>query len=245
MIRKLAVFIATRLPPKTVTGRIIPWTTLFLAVFGAAWTWFQYSQSLQIQRASTVLSIHRQFLQAFPKGSDQFTQRTQQDLILLSFEIQCQVFRDTAQGSDETTPEEILTRCDQLTIEDRDALNRISAQRPKNARETIRDRLTKATEVDGPGADRMITFFRSLQVCVERNLCDRSIAIELFQRDIVGLLNTTCSYGLQRDGFRAESQLLAQFLGESAALDTAYWNTDPRREDMFFCSYLRRGQLET
>ena len=86
----------------------------------------------------------------------------------------------------------------------------------------------------------MATFFRSLQVCVDRNLCDRGILIEIFQRDIIGFLNLTCNYGLKRDGFRAESQLLAQFLGKSAALETAYWNTDFQREDMFACTYLRQ-----
>lgn len=237
-MRAVFVPLARFLPSRLVSGRIIPWATLTLATFGAGWTLFQYADGVGAQRSQTTLAIHRQFLDTFPDGAQSITGKPQLRLLEDVFRLRCETYR-TAIANGDMPQSSDLPQCEKVSISDRVVLDDIGADAPQSVRKKIRE-ASGVTKVDDPAAARrMMTYLRSLQVCVERNLCHHEITTELFAGDIVAFLNVSCDLGMIDAEYDRQARLLAGFVRGLLPDETIPWNTDPDRIDLFRCDFLR------
>lgn len=238
MMRSVWVWLARRVPSRLVTNRLVPWITLFLGALGASWTLFQYSNSIGIQRSTTTLTIHRQFLVTFPEGAREITGLSAEAQTIETFRVRCHVYR-AAMENGVLTADERLSDCKTITFADRSLLDEIGADAPEALREQIRAALDTAVLTNTAPARRMMTYFRSLQVCVERRRCDPEITSELFAGDIVAFLNLTCELAERDAEFVRQGKMLGRFARSLLPDGTIPWNIDPDRVDLFRCNHLR------
>lgn len=238
MTRAVWPWLARRVPSRAVTNRLVPWITLFLGAAGAVWTLFQYSNSVGIQRSATTLTIHRQFLVTFPEGAQEITGLSAEAQTIETFRVRCNVYR-VAMENGVLSPNEMLSDCMAVTLADRSLLDEIGAEAPEAVREQIRTALDTTVLTKTAPARRMMTYFRSLQVCVERHQCDPEITSELFAGDIVAFLNITCALAERDAEFMRQGKMLGRFARSLLADGTILWNTDPHRMDLFRCNHLR------
>jgi|GEM_PF-3864594 len=237
-MRVLLINMARMLPSKVISDRILPWLTLTLATFGAVWTLFQYSDGVGIQRANTTLAIHRQFLDSFPEGAQTFTQISDDERVRRILKLRCEFYETAAAGKKFklTMP---LPNCSTISVEEMSVLDEIGKDISTSLRAELRGKMATLVPLDYGPARRMMTFFRSLQVCVEISQCNLEISGELFAGDIVAFLNATCPLALNDKEFARNGALLGTFTRTLLPLGVIPWNIDPSREDLFACNYLR------
>ena len=239
-MRWLLVRMARALPSRSVADRVLPWIMLLLAAFGAGWTLFQYTNGVDIQRANTTLSIHRQFLDTFPDGAQSFTQVSDDERVREILKIRCERYEKAV--ADGILPDQPpLPDCATVSEDDFELLGQISPHVPQSIRDDIRTEMNLIKVGSFGDARRMMTFFRSLQVCVERNQCNIEITSELFAGDIVAFLNASCSVALVDREFDRQGRILAGFARGLLPDGVIPWNTDPSRIDLFSCDYLRKS----
>jgi len=238
MMRWFWIWLARRVPSRLVTARLVPWFTLLLAMLGAGWTFFQYTDSVAIQRSNTTFAIHRQFLVTFPNGAQDITGLTQEELIEITLRIRCKTYEDTLPTDTFSQGEQPLD-CQTVTLNDLTRLEDMGQAAPDSVREQIRDTLNSTLSASSASARRMMTYFRSLQVCAERHQCDRQITSELFAGDIVAFLNLTCELAKHDAEFARQGELLGTFMRTMISEENIPWNTDGRRKSLFTCEHLR------
>lgn len=237
-MRSVLVPLARWFPSRLVSDRILPWVTLGLATFGAAWTLYQYTSGVDIQRAETTLSIHRQFLDTFPDGALGFEDLTEEALFHRVLKIRCDLYAVAV--VDGRLPDTLtLPVCDDVSMSDIAALDAFGDLAPQPLREEIRAQVGNIEGIEPLQARRMVTFLRSLQVCVERRQCNQDITAELFSGDIVAFLNASCSLAVKDEEFTRQGLMLGQFARSLLPDDVIPWNTDPDRKNLFLCDYLR------
>lgn len=240
-MRAIVIPMARWFPPRRIADRILPWITLLLATFGVGWTLFQYSSGVNVQRAETTLSIHRQFLETFPAGAQGFTLIPDEDVAVLIFEIRCAHY---AEAVDRGVMPDIpaLPDCNTITLSDQALLDELGASSPSSVRDAVRKDTQEIRVHDAPAARRMMTFLRSLQVCVQSNQCAEDITTELFAGDIVAFLDASCNLANTDPEFERQGRMLGQFARGLLPDGVIPWNTDPNRKDLLMCEHLR---LET
>lgn len=237
-MRRLIIPIARGLPSRVVSDRVMPWIMLLLGVFGAGWTLYQYTNGVDIQRANTTLSIHRQFLDTFPDGAQSFTQVSDDDRVNEILQIRCAHYEQAVlDGLLPDTPH--LPDCTTVTAADFELLGQLSPLVPQPVRDDIRKEMNRIKVGSFADARRMMTFFRSLQVCVERHQCNFEITTELFAGDVVAFLNASCSVAEVDREFERQGRILAGFARGLLPDGVIPWNTDPSRIDLFSCDHLR------
>lgn len=225
-------------PTRRVSERILPWVTLMLATLGAVWTLFQYTNGVEIQRAETTLSIHRQFLDTFPDGAQGAGDMSEDALVGGVLMIRCEIY--TLAVEDGLLPAEpALPDCGSVSMSDVSVLDAVGEDASDALRDQIREETAMIGGINPPQARRMMTFFRSLQVCVEKGQCARDITTELFVGDIVAFLNATCRLANNDTEFTRQGLMLGAFARELLPDGAIPWNTDPNRKDLYLCPYLR------
>lgn len=237
-MRALWIWLARRVPSHTVTTRLVPWITLAMGAFGATWTLLQYSNSIDIQRSNTTLAIHRQFVSVFPIGVQEITGHTSEDLTRKIFKIRCDVYA-SAIADGVLSADERMPACETIALADRVLLDEIGATAPDSIRRQIRVALEDVVLTNAATARRMMTYFRSLQVCAEGRQCDFEITSELFAGDFVAFLNATCDLADRDPEFARQGEMLGLFARSLLPQGTIPWTTDPNRRDLFRCKHLR------
>lgn len=216
----------------------MPWIMLLLGVFGAGWTLYQYTNGVDIQRANTTLSIHRQFLDTFPDGAQGFTQVSDEDRVTEILKIRCAHYEQAvSDGLLPDTPN--LPDCTTVTAVHFELLGQLSPLVPQSVRDDIRKEMNRIKVGSFADARRMMTFSRSLQVCVERHQCNFEITAELFAGDVVAFLNASCSVANVDREFERQGRILAGFARSLLPDGVIPGNTDPSRIDLFSCDHLR------
>jgi hypothetical protein len=223
---------------KTATEGVLPWLTLVLGVLGVGWTLIAFSAQNDIQRAQTILAIHRQYLEMFPSGTDDIlglSAAARSDAIQ---QIRCRVFSDAAAEGTLTTTE-VLPECSTVRAVDKPLIDRIGAAQTEAMKAAIRTAISDIAPIDRTGAERMLTFFLSVRLCATENQCDADIATALFAKDMTAFLNQTCALTTAHDDYRRQAEMLATFVRDQVGNGPVPWATDPRRENLFSCDPLR------
>lgn len=209
-MRAIWVRLARWAPPILITNRLVPWITLLLAALGATWALFQYSDSVAIQRSNTTLTIHRQFVSVFPNGAQEITGQSEEALVVQIFKVRCDIYR-AAMADGVLPPDERLHPCETITLADQPLLDEIAENAPQALRDQVLMALETVVLTNAVPARRMMTYFRSLQVCVEGHQCDLAITSELFASDIVAFLNLTCDLAERDAEFARQGDMLGRF----------------------------------
>lgn len=237
-MRVVWLWLARRVPSRLVTNRLVPWITLVLGALGAGWTLFQYSDGVAIQRSNTTLAIHRQFLITFPDGAQNIAGSSAEALIDEILRVRCETY-SSAMANGALKVDERLPLCKMVEQADMPLLDEIEQNAPEALREQIRLALESALLTRAGPARRMMTYFRSLQVCVEHRQCDAEITSELFVGDLVAFLNLTCELAKRDAEFFRQGRMLGGFARSLLPDGVIPWNTDPKRVDLLLCDHLR------
>ena len=156
--------------------------------------------------------------------------------------VRCEVYRDAISAGEMPASALLPADCNKVSGADRAALDSVAAEETTVVRKRIRTKVISISDTNEIKANQMMAFFRSLQVCVEKSLCEINISYELFQREMTSYLNSSCDLALKRDEFRIESLILSRFIKSLSKDSEIYWNTDTTRKDLFICPHLRMDQ---
>lgn len=118
-------------------------------------------------------------------------------------------------------------------------LDEVSAGGPDSIGEQINETFDETVPLNNSRARRMMTYFRSLQVCIEGNHCDRDIAAELFKGDIEAFLSLTCALAKRDPEFLRQGTKLADFVRTLLAHKSNVWNSETKPDSQLRCDYLR------
>ena len=239
MLRRLIACLASALPPKFVSDRLLPWASLVLAVIGALWVFHEYSNDLAIARVMTTIDLHKRYTEKLFVIKEEVTLAS----IPLLLHSRCK-FIENSVKSGKLKPRGKSINCNNIDRETLQELDRyiLEGELRKQLREYVFSRVAERTlsKKEAQGLAHLSIFFRSIVICVEHDNCDAETSIALFAREMVEFVNMTCPFDAKVErGGKTVTKELAKFLVDHEVHKNIYWSLDPNREKLFACDQLR------
>lgn len=246
MFRKLLVFLSRHFPPKAIAERVLPWLSVALAVFGAAWGLAKYGTDLDLKKVGLAIKFHERYTKEFFKAKHGLEQSNAPFVL----RYRCDFLLDEIEKGSLQQQHTGDVNCKNLTDQSIEALNvyqLVGEQRAK-----LREHIFGSLGQRPLGANdikslaELSIFFNSIIICVDHGNCDEDAVVALFSREMTEFVNMACAFferSKRKTSQTSDDVKIAEFLIRNEVNKNIYWSLDPGREKLFACDYLR--ELET